>query len=192
MNGSIFRIGAVCLLLAAGLLGPAAPCRAEKAPAVLSYGREEAACHLAAHREAYTHDWDGTLETAEDGTRHSALSGDNCGEYGHVHCYGRGVDMWDTPKKGPNRVLYYAHTKVGELNPGDAFQLVDLTLYRGVFYAQVRVYVDGMARLSGWVNADYIGCDCPDNPKMLEIGVYETDEVFLAEPREAEGDQAPA
>lgn len=170
-------------LLAACLVFLAVPCRAEKAPAVASYGREQAACHLATHLEAYTHDWDGTLETAEDGARVSTSRCGDCEGYGHVHCYGRGVDLWDTPQKGPNRVAYYAHTKLGELGPDDAFQLVDLALYKGVFYAQVRTYVDGLARLSGWVNADYIGCDCPDNPNMAEIVCYGTDEVFLAEGR---------
>lgn len=179
MSMKIWALG----IVAACLLSLAAPCRAEKAPAVVSYGREQAACHLATHLQAYTDGWDGTLETAEDGARISTSLCGDCEGYGHVHCYGKGVDMWDTPKKGPNRVLYYAHTKVGELGPLDEFQLVDLTLYRGVFYAQVRTYVDGKARLSGWVNADYIGCDCPDNPDMAEVDVYETDDVFLAEGR---------
>ena len=174
------RILIACTLMLFTLILPA---QAEKAPAVLAVGSGAAACHLATHAQAYTHNWDGTFIEQPDGTLVSPLADDDCKDYGHVHCYGQRVTMWDTPMKGPNNAVYKKYTKVGELNPDDAFQLVDVCMYRNRFYAMVRLYKDDKYAVgSGWVNADYIGCDCTDYDKVEEIPVYNSYEYFFAEP----------
>lgn len=165
------KIRAALLMLI--LLLPAHGALAEKTPAVLALGSRNAACHLTTHLQAYTHGWDGVSpsDAAQDG----------CEGYGHVHCYGRKVSVWDTPKKGPHRVPYYAGTNDGYLWPEDEFQLVDVVAYNGKFYAQIRTYVNGYARLSGFVNADYIGCDCETYGALTEVPVYDSMETILPE-----------
>lgn len=159
------------VLLALTLL--AVPALAAKSPAAQALGSGAAACHLATHLQAYSHGWDG--ESA------STSQSDGCGDFGHVHCYGQRVSLWDTPKKGPHKVLYYAGNQSGVLNPGDEFQLVDVVAYKGAFYAQVRTYVNGYARLSGFVNADYIGCDCETYDARTAVPAYDSDETVLVE-----------
>ena len=143
----------------------AAPVLADKAPAVEAMGSAAAAAHLTTHLQAYTHGWDGVtlLTSAQDG----------CEDYGHVHCYGRRVSVWDTPKKGSNKVSYYPGTNDGYLWPEDEFQLVDVVEYEGKYYANIRTYVNGYARLSGFVNADFIGCDCEVYDFENEVPTYE-------------------
>lgn len=153
------------------LLALSSPALADKAPAVLSSGSAAAACHLATHLEAYTCGWDGTSPAF------SQLDG--CEDYGHVHCYGSRVSLWDTPKKGDKNVRYYAYSKVGYLEKDSEFQLADVVGYKGQFYAMVRLYIDGHIDIAGWVNADYIGCDCETTDTLVEIPVYESSETFF-------------
>ena len=125
---------------------------AAKAPAVLSLGSEAAAQHLSTHTYAYTCSWSG------EGP--SLCPDPGCPEYGHVHCYGRRVSLWDTPAKGSSRVPYYPNGTSAMVGPDTQFQLVGVVSYKGKFYANLRV-MDGDAVIcSGFVNADYIGCDC--------------------------------
>ncbi len=154
------------------------PAWAEKAPAVEACGSAQAACHLAAHLQAYTHSWDGQFKLLDDGEKVSTLAGDGCGEYGHVHCYGRRVTMWDTPKKGDNDAVYMAGTKVGQIGPETEFQLIDVCKYRKTFYALVRVYENEKPIIAGWVNADYIGCDCTAYDEAEEIPIYDSYDTF--------------
>lgn len=155
---------------------------AEKAPAVEACGSAQAACHLAVHLQAYTHSWAGTFKTLEDGKVVSPLAGDGCEGYGHVHCYGRRVTMWDTPKKGEYDALYMAGTKVGLIGPETEFQLIDVCMYRNRFYALVRVYEEEKPVIAGFVNADYIGCDCTEYEDVEDIPIYDSYDTFSVKP----------
>ena len=140
---------AACLAL---LCLAAEPALADKAPAVQALGSGAAACHLATHLQAYTDGWDGVSPafSAEDG----------CEDYGHVHCYGRRVTLWDTPAGGNSRVAYYPFGSDGKVGPDTEFQLVDVVVYKGKYFAGIRILQDGSVVRSGFVSADYIGCDC--------------------------------
>ena len=168
------RLAACLALLCLALLClTAAPVLADKAPAVQALGSGAAACHLATHLQAYTDGWDGVSPafSAEDG----------CEDYGHVHCYGRRVALWDTPKKGEHRVPYYAGTMDARIGPDTQFQLTDVVLYRGTFYANIRIYIDDYIVVnSGFVNADYIGCDCAEYTARTEVPVYDSMETYTA------------
>lgn len=165
--------------IAACLCALAAPALADKAPAVISYGSAAAACHLSTHTESYTHGWDGLFITDESGAKTPTFQ-DDCGDWGHLHCYGTRVTMWDTPMKGPNHAHYKANTKVTYLGKDSQFQLAKVEAYGNQFYAMVRMLVDGVVVYTGWVNADYIGCDCPDNRTMEDIPIYGTGDYFSA------------
>ena len=142
----------ICLLLALCLLLTVSLALADKAPAVVKLGSKEAAEHLCTHIYAYTDGWSGVGP--------SSCPDEGCKEYGHVHCYGVRVTLWDTPNKGNSRVSYYPGGTDGKIGPDTEFQLTDVVFYKGKYYANVRIYHEGAAVNSGFVNADYIGCDC--------------------------------
>ena len=131
------------------------PALADKAPAAQALGSTQAAGHLLTHLYARTDGWDGVPPAhCEDET---------CEDYGHIHCYGRRVSLWDTPAKGDSRVAYYPGGLVGRIGPDTELELIGVVTYEGQAYANLRVYEDGRAVLSGFVNADYIGCDCDES-----------------------------
>lgn len=142
----------------------AAPALADKAPACLALGSEQAAAHLVTHIYAYTDGWSG------EGP--SSCPDEGCLEYGHVHCYGRRVTLWDTPNKGKSRVPYYPGGTDGKVGPDTEFQLIDVVTYRGKYYANIRIYRDGLAINSGFINADYVGCDCESYETFEPIPEY--------------------
>ena len=144
----MLRLSALFLLLS--LL--CAPALADKAPACEALGSAKAAAHLYTHVYAYTDGWDGVGP--------SACADEGCREYGHVHCYGRRVTLWDTPAGGSSRVAYYPFGSDGKIGPDTEFQLVNVLAYKGRYYANIRIEQDGHVVNSGFVNADYIGCDC--------------------------------
>lgn len=144
------RIFALLILL---LTLTALPALADKAPAVLQLGAEKAAQHLSTHIYAYTDGWDGVVP--------SVCPDEGCIEYGHVHCYGVRVTLWDTPAKGKSRVPYYPFGTDGKVGPDTEFQLVNVVSYKNKYYANIRIYnAEGYVVNSGFVSADYIGCDC--------------------------------
>lgn len=152
-------------VLLSSLLLLAAPAQADKAPAVLSLGSEAAASHLVTHIYARSDGWDGVVP--------SACPDESCIDYGHVHCYGIRVTLWDTPNKGSSTVPYYPGGTVGKIGPETELELIDVVAYKGAYYANVRVYEDGRAVFSGFANADYIGCDCAQIEGFEEVPVYE-------------------
>lgn len=152
---------ALCLMLLS------ATALADKAPAIRRLGSEKAASHLSRHIYAYTDGW--------DGYHPSDCPDEGCKEYGHVHCYGVKVKLWDTPAKGKSRVSYYPFGTDGTIGPETEFQLIDVVSYKNRYYANVRIYVDGQAVNSGFVNADYIGCDCKQYEGFDVLPEYEHD-----------------
>lgn len=155
------------VLLAAVMLIQTAPVLADQAPAAAALGSEAAAGHLATHIYAYTDGWDGYGPVT--------CTDEGCEEYGHVHCYGRRVSVWDTPRKGDQTVAYYPGTLLTRIGPDTEFQLVDVVSYKGKFYANVRILDEnGSVTASGFVNADYIGCDCESYDAVEEVPVYDS------------------
>lgn len=142
----------IASLLALCLVLLAAPALAAKSPAVLKLGSEKAAEHLCTHIYAYTCYWDG--ETP------SNCTDEGCAEYGHLHCYGRQVSLWDTPMKGKSRVAHYPHGSSSKIGPETEFQLLDVVEYRGKYYANIRILENYESIVTGFVSADYIGCSC--------------------------------
>lgn len=145
------KIRLLPLLLCCMLL-PGAPALAAKAPACEKLGSAKAAAHLYTHVYAYTDGW--------DGVNPSSCPDEGCKEYSHVHCYGVRVTLWDTPAKGNSRVSYYPFGSDGKIGPDTEFQLVNVVMYKNRYYANIRIYQEGRVVNSGFVNADYIGCDC--------------------------------
>lgn len=152
------------LLLALLMLLAACPALADKAPACELLGSKEAAEHLMTHIYAYTDSWDGVVP--------SSCPDEGCKEYGHVHCYGVRVTLWDTPAKGNSRVSYYPYGTDGKIGPETEFQLVDVVTYKNKYYANIRIYERGYVVNSGFVNADYIGCDCESYEGAEEVPEY--------------------
>lgn len=140
------------LLLALLVSLLAAPALADKAPACEKLGSAKAAAHLYTHVYAYTDGW--------DGCNPSTCTDEGCLEYGHVHCYGRRVTLWDTPAGGSSKVAYYPFGSDGKVGPDTEFQLVDVVFYKKKYYANIRILKDGYVVNSGFINADYVGCDC--------------------------------
>ena len=155
------RIAAVITLLMM-IVSPTA--LADKAPACEALGSKKAAEHLTTHIYAYTDGWNGVVP--------SACPDEGCREYGHVHCYGIRVTLWDTPAKGNSRVPYYPFGTDGKIGPETEFQLVDVVTYKNKYYANIRIYKDGYVVNSGFVNADYVGCDCETYEGFEEIPEY--------------------
>ena len=150
---------ALCLMLLC------VPALAAKTPACEKLGSQKAAEHLSTHIYAYTDGWDGVVP--------SSCPDEGCREYGHVHCYGRQVTLWDTPAKGNSRVSYYPFGTDGKIGPGTEFQLIDVVMYKNKYYANIRIYnQEGYAVNSGFVNADYIGCDCETYEGFEELPEY--------------------
>ena len=152
------------LLLALMLLLACAPALADKAPVAEKLGSAKAASHLVTHIYARTDGWDGVLP--------SHCPDESCKDYGHIHCYGRRVSLWDTPAKGDSRVSYYPGGRVGYIGPDTELELIDVVIYKGKYYANLRVYEDGRAVLSGFASADYIGCDCEKCEGFEEVYEY--------------------
>lgn len=160
------------LLLALCLMLLSATALAAKAPAAEKLGSQKAAEHLLTHVYAYSCYWDGEnpVDCADEG----------CAEYGHIHCFGRMVTVWDTPAKGKSRVEYYPGGTTGKIGPGEELQLIDVVEYKGKYYANVHILVDYEPVGSGFVNADYIGCDCetfegfePVEEYIHDVGVFD-------------------
>lgn len=155
----------VMLFLFLLLIALCVPALAAKSPACEQMGSAKAAAHLVTHIYALTCGWDGESESFSDE--------DGCGDYGHVHCYGRRVSMWDTPKKGKNILHCYAGHMSGRIGPDTPFELVDVVMYRNKFYANIRVMDEnGLVSNSGFVDADYIGCDCASYEAAEPIPLY--------------------
>ena len=148
----------------------AAPALAAKSPACEALGEQKAAEHLSSHIYAYTCYWDG--ENPSDCTD------EGCAEYGHLHCYGRQVSLWDTPMKGKSRVAYYPHGSSSKIGPDTEFQLVDVVEYRGKYYAAIRVLDNYKPLVAGFVSADYIGCSCETYEEFIPVPEY--DQTFGA------------
>lgn len=151
------------LLLTLSLSGSTA--LADKAPACNMLGSKSAAEHLYTHIYAYTDAW--------DGLNPSSCIDEGCKTYGHVHCYGVRVTLWDTPAKGSSRVDYYPFGTSGKVGPDTEFQLIDVVSYQEKYYANIRISENGLAVSSGFVNADYIGCDCSRYDVFEEVPEYE-------------------
>ena len=156
--------------LALCLMFLCAPALAAKTPACEQLGAQKAAEHLSTHIYAYTCYWDG--ENPSDCTD------EGCAEYGHLHCYGRQVSLWDTPMKGKSRVAYYPHGSSSKIGPDTEFQLIDVVEYRGKYYAGIRVLDDYKPLVAGFVSADYIGCDCETYDTFIPVPEY--DQTFGA------------
>lgn len=150
---------ALCLILVPG------SALADKSPACVKLGAEKAAQHLYTHVYAYTDFWDGYAP--------AVCTDEGCREYGHVHCYGVRVTLWDTPAKGSSRVDYYPFGTSGKVGPDTQFQLIDVVVYQGKYYANLRIHEDGVAVASGFVSADYIGCDCARYEIFEEVPAYD-------------------
>lgn len=164
MKTRLIPLIALCIVLLA------APALAAKSPACETLGEQKAAEHLSSHIYAYTCYWDG--ENPSDCTD------EGCAEYGHLHCYGRQVSVWDTPMKGKSRVAYYPHGSSSKIGPDTEFQLVDVVEYRGKYYANIRILVDYDPIASGFVSADYIGCTCETYEDFIPVPEY--DQTFGA------------
>lgn len=137
---------------------------ADRAPACNQLGSKRHAAHLVTHIYAYTDSWDGNIP--------SACMDEGCLDYGHVHCYGVRVTLWDTPNKGSSRVPYYPGGTSAKVGPDTEFQLVDVVSYKDKYYAAIRVLFEGSPITSGFVSADYIGCDCENYESFNEIPEY--------------------
>ncbi|MBQ2991422.1 MAG: hypothetical protein IJD60_09085 [Clostridia bacterium] len=154
-----------CLVCTLVLVLSAAPALADKAPACEKLGSAQAAAHLATHIYAYTDGWNGFGP--------SDCPDEGCLAYGHVHCYGRRVTLWDTPAGGSSRVSYYPFGSDGKVGPDTEFQLVDVVTYRNKYYANIRIYENDRVVNSGFINADYVGCDCESFRGFDEVPQYE-------------------
>jgi len=141
-----------------------APALADKAPAVLQLGSEAAAEHLSTHIYARTDGWNGVLP--------SACPDESCLDYGHVHCYGVRVTVWDTPAGGDSRVAYYPFGTSARIGPDTEFELTNVLAYAGKYFANIRIYEDGAPAASGFVSADYIGCDCESYAAREPVDEY--------------------
>ena len=156
------RVFLSCLFTLALLIPSSA--LAAKAPAVEQMGSQRAASHLMTHIFAYTDSW--------DGVNPSACQDEGCLDYGHVHCFGRQVKLWDSPAKGSSRVSYYPYGYDAKVGPGSEFQLIDLVSYKGKFYANIRILENGRPVNSGFIDADYVGCDCETYEGYEEVPEY--------------------
>ncbi len=144
----------------------AAPALADKAPACERLGSQKHAEHLySAHIYAYTDGWRGEGK--------AECTDESCLQYGHVHCYGRRMKLWDTPAGGESRVAYYPFGYDSRVGPDTQFQLVNVVKYRGKYFANIRVLNEaGYVVNSGFITADYVGCDCETIEGFEEVGEY--------------------
>ncbi|MBR5225182.1 MAG: hypothetical protein IKV90_05920, partial [Clostridia bacterium] len=98
---------------------------------------------------------------------------EGCAEYGHLHCYGRQVSLWDSPKKGKSRVAYYPHGSSSKVGPDTEFQLVDVVEYKGKYYAAIRVLDNYRPLVAGFISADYVGCTCETYEETALVPEYD-------------------
>ena len=155
----------VCLFLLLGALGFAAPALADRSPLVQALGSEQAARHLSTHIYARKDHWDGTLPFA--------CPDETCAAYGHVRLTGRRVTLWDSPGKGDSRVAYYPNGTTNKVGPDTEFELTNVVAYKGKYYANIRIYNEnGDVVNSGFVNADYIACDCKSYDAFEDVDEY--------------------
>ena len=153
------------LLLTLVLLCAAAPAQADKSPLVQALGSEQAARHLATHIYARKDHWDGTLPFF--------CPDETCKDYGHVRLTGRRVTLWDSPGKGDSRVAYYPNGTTNKVGPDTEFELTNVVAYKGRYYANIRITDDhGAVVNSGFVNADYIACDCKSYTVFEDVDEY--------------------
>ena len=154
-------------LVGACMLALAAPALAAKAPACESLGAKAAAEHLNTHLYAYTCEWNGEKESI-------SCIDEGCAEYGHLHCYGRQVSLRVTPERSTGSVIRYPDRRSDKIGPETQFQLIDVVLWRGKYYAGIRV-LDGYEPLGvGYVSTDYIGCDCETYDAFEEVPEYDS------------------
>lgn len=153
------------LLLTLVLLCAAAPAQADKSPLVQALGSEQAARHLATHIYARKDHWDGTLPFF--------CPDETCKDYGHVRLTGRRVTLWDSPGKGDSRVAYYPNGTTNKVGPDTEFELTNVVAYKGRYYANIRITdAHGVVVNSGFVNADYIACDCKSYTVFEDVDEY--------------------
>lgn len=159
MKTRLTALFALCIVLLA------APALAAQSPAREKLGAKKAAEHLATHIYAYTCYWDGEnpVECIDE----------DCAEYGHLHCFGRQVSLWDSPLKGKSRVAHYPHGSSSKIGPDTEFQLVDVVEYKGKYYAGIRVLDDYQPLVAGFVSADYIGCNCETYEDFIPVPEYD-------------------
>ena len=154
-------------LLCACLLMFSATALAAKSPACESLGAQKAAEHLSTHLYAYTCEWDGKTGSV-------SCVDEDCAEYGHLHCYGRQVSLRVTPDRSAGSVIRYPDRRSDKIGPETQFQLIDVVLWRGKYYAGIRV-LDGYEPLGvGYVSTDYIGCDCETYDAFEEVPEYDS------------------
>lgn len=153
------------LLLTLVLLCAAAPAQADKSPLVQALGSEQAARHLATHIYARKDHWDGTLPFSAR-TKPARIT---------AMCAwtGRRVTLWDSPEKGDSRVAYYPNGTTNKVGPDTEFELTNVVAYKGRYYANIRITDDhGVVVNSGFVNADYIACDCKSYTVFEDVDEY--------------------
>lgn len=156
------HIGGLALLCA---LLFAAPALAEPSPLAQSAGSKQAARHLVTHIYARTDGWDGALPFL--------CPDETCISYGHVRVTGQRVSLWDSPRKGSSRMACYPGGLVGHVGPETQIELTDVVAYQNRYYANIRVLDEnGEAALSGFVNADYIACDCESCDAFEDVDDY--------------------
>ena len=153
-------------LICACLLLLAAPALAAKSPACQSLGAQKAAEHLNTHLYAYTCEWSGK-------TGEISCIDEGCAKYGHLHCYGTQVSLRVTPDRSKGSVIRYPSRRSDKIGPEIQFQLIDVVLWRGKYYAAIRA-LDGYTPLgTGYVSADYIGCDCETYETFEPVPEYD-------------------
>ena len=137
---------------------------AAKAPAAEQLGSKKAAEHLMTHVYAYSCYWDGKnpVDCTDEG----------CAEYGHIHCFGKMVTVWDVPGKTRSRQVYYRGAEKGKIGPGFELQLIDVVEVDGTYYANVHILEDYEPIATGFVTADYIGCNCETYENTLPVEEY--------------------
>lgn len=81
--------------------------------------------------------------------------------------------MWDSPEKGDSRVAYYPNGTTNKVGPDTEFELTNVVAYKGRYYANIRITDDhGVVVNSGFVNADYIACDCKSYTVFEDVDEY--------------------
>ena len=77
------------------------------------------------------------------------------------------------PGKGDSRVAYYPNGTTNKVGPDTEFELTNVVAYKGRYYANIRITDDhGVVVNSGFVNADYIACDCKSYTVFEDVDEY--------------------
>ena len=93
--------------------------------------------------------------------------------HGILRLTGRRVTLWDSPGKGDSRVAYYPNGTTNKVGPDTEFELTNVVAYKGRYYANIRITDDhGVVVNSGFVNADYIACDCESYTVFEDVDEY--------------------